>query len=351
MKQYWWALVIGGAVILEVLTAPATSSHGWKLQHSGMPGAVQFTVNRSRPGRTWTNSNTVPLSSFQGFSVDMLDHGGPARFEYVHDAGKLVCEGHFAWGRGLGSYTFTANPEFVASLRQLGYGALDADDGFQMMMADVSLDFVKSVSEAGIHASTRQLIDLRTRGVNSNFIRETYHAGYRNLSAQDYMDLRSHGVDGRFLRDLRDYGYDLRSDEIVNLRVHGVRADFMADLKRAGYDLTASEISELGMRGVNSAFLRDLRMYGLRPAASDLVQFRMRGVSADYLKDLADAGYGSLTADEVTDLRSHGVPARFRAPGEEPGLSVHSQGTGGFTPARRGWPISSDVARCRDARS
>jgi len=283
----------------------------WKLKSSETARTVQLTIKRSRWSSNWSTTNEVPLSSLRGLSPDQLARGGKARFEYVQDAGRLICEGSFSWGRGSGTFTFSPNDQFVSNLERMGYEAPDDDQLFSMLMLNVGLEFARGVRDAVPDASTKQLIELRIHGVSLDYIREAGEAGYKDFTAKDYVQMRIHGVDTGFLRGLHASGYKLQAGEICDLRIHGVSAEFVKELKQAGYDLTAKQITELSIQGVNSEYLRELKSYGLRPPPSDLIDFRIHGVSPEYLKGLKDAGYGNLTADQITQLRIHGVRAEF----------------------------------------
>lgn len=285
------SLLIWGGVILAVMVGIGQESQqSWKLRPNGNSDSVQFTIHRFKPGSNWSRSQDAPLSQFHNLSMSTLERGGRAEFEYLTDAGKLICKGSFSWNSGAGSFAFVPNPDFVAELRSLGYGAPSQDQVFEMLMSGVSLDFARAVRDAGLHASAGQLLELR-----------------------------HHGVNAEFLRDLKGNGYDLSAADVIELRNHGVSSDFLRDLKRAGYMIPVSQIVELRMHGVGSDFLRDLKSLGLHPRAGDIVQFRMHGVSPDYLSDLKAAGYGELTADQVVELRQHGVPTDFALEAQELG--------------------------------
>ncbi|PYT27354.1 MAG: hypothetical protein DMG57_18625 [Acidobacteria bacterium] len=305
-------LLVLGSLLAAALFLPGSDWHQeWKLKPSDSVNSLHFTVKRSKWGNNWSTSNDVPLSSFHGLSPDLLAHGGRAKFEYVHDAGRLICEGSFFWGRGSGSFTFAPNAQFVSELERLGYEAPNDDQLFSMLMTDVSLEFARGVRDVVPYASTKQLIELRIHGVTLAYIREARQAGYKDLTAQDYVEMRIHGVETDFLRDLKSFGYNLQARDIVELRIHGVSSEFVGGLKQAGYDLSAKQITELRIHGVDSEYLRELKSYGLQPGATDLVQLRIHGVSPDYLKGLKDAGYGQLPANEITELRIHGVQTDF----------------------------------------
>ena len=278
-----------GAVILGVMAAATLLAFSedwgaqWRITPSLSINKVHLTVRALNHHGEWSNSRDVPLDRFRGFSLSMLASPGPAKFEYVADAGRLICEGRFLLGAGSGSYTFAADPAFASALQQMGYDAPDDDQLFSMLMMDISRAFAREIRDAGLRPSISDLLQLRIHGVTLDYIREARHSGYENFTAEDYIQLRIHGVETAFLRDLKATGYDLRAADIVQLRIHGV----------------------------DSGYLRDLKNYGLKPEASDLTQMRMHGVSPEYLKGLKDAGYDDLRVEEIDQLRNHGVDTRF----------------------------------------
>jgi hypothetical protein len=305
-------LMIGGAILVAVVMAVAQEANKeWKLKTTGTPDILRFTVRRFKPGSEWSSTRDVPRSHFRGLSIETLEHGGPAKFEYVEDAGSLACTGRFSWTGGSGDYTFVPNPQFADEMHKLGYMAPDRDQQFSMMIMGVTLDFARGVKDAGLRASTEQLIDLRAHGVTMEYIAEARRGGYQNFLAQDFIEMRDHGVRSDFLRDLKTYGYNLDARGIVMLRDHGVNTEFIRDLKQAGYDLPAREITELRDHGVSTEYLRELRDNGLRPKAGELTQLRDHGVTPEFLKGIHDAGYDKLDADEIVQLRDHGVEAKF----------------------------------------
>jgi hypothetical protein len=296
-RRFAPALIVVGAVLLAALLAGQESGTAWKLSRGSSADMVHFTIERWSRGSHSSTGNDVPLSRFRGFSTSVFDIGGKTRFEYVQDAGRLVCEGSFTFGRGSGTFTFVPDPNYSAELRRLGYMEPDSDQLFTMMMVGVDLDFARAVRNSGLNASTNQLIELRIHGVTVDYIRDMEAAGYRGLSVQNYVDLRIHGVTPEFVRDLKAAGYDLAAQQVIELRIHGV----------------------------DTGFLRSLKTYGLQPRASELVELRIHGVTPEYLKGLKDAGYGDLSADKITQLRIHGVSTDFIHDTKDLGYSFTAQ--------------------------
>ena len=278
-----------GAAIVGVMAAATLLAFSedwgarWRITPSLAANKVHFTVRAFNGHGEWNNSRDVSIDSFRGFSLSMLASPGPAKFEYVADAGRLICEGRFLLGTGSGNYTFAADPAFVTALQQMEYDTPDDDRLFSMLMMDITREFAREIHDAGLRASSQDLIALKIHGVTLDYVREARRAGYQDFTAEDYTQLRIHGVDTKFLRDLKDAGYNLRAADIAQLRIHGI----------------------------DSRYMRDLKSFGLKPEASDLTQMRIHGVTPEYLKGLKDAGYENLRVEEVDQLRNHGVDTRF----------------------------------------
>jgi hypothetical protein len=272
--------IVVGAVLLAALLASQERHDDWSLSRGGAPDTVRFQISHSSRHSKWSQSNDVPLLSFHGLNPSQ---SGPVNFEYIEDAGTLLCKGRFSFGTGSGTYLFQPNPKFVRALTDLGYNAPSEDQAFSLMLSHVTLDFARGVRDAGVNATTGQLIELRNRGITLPYIRETQNAGYTTFTASDFMELKSHGVS----------------------------TDFLRALKHAGYELPARQITELHSHGVNTDYMRDLDIYGLRPKPSDIVQMKNHGVNPEYLKNLKDAGYGDLASNQITDLKNHGLDPQF----------------------------------------
>ena len=303
-------LIAGGTILLAALLALGQEGRQeWKLARAS-GDKVRLTLEQWKPGNHASTSTDVPFDRFRCLPPSIFSSGGPAKFEYVQDAGRVICEGSFSRGQGAGTFTFAPDPDFVTDLKKLGYDVPTAEQLFSMLLMNVGVEFARSVRDAGLHASTGQLIDMRIHGLSSDYIRETQRAGYRDFGPQDFIEMKIHGVQPPFLRDLKEAGYQLSAKQVVELRIHGV----------------------------NSEFLQDMNDYGLQPKAPDMVQLKIHGVSAEYLKGLRDAGYGDLSVDRIAELRIHGVSTDFIrdskalgynfTPSEIVNLRIHGLDTG-----------------------
>ena len=304
MKVSSETMIIAGALLLAALMAGQEARNEWKLTGSGTPGMVHFGIQRSSPGNRNSYSSDVPLSAFRGLNPGQ---SGLAKFEYVADAGTFACEGRFSFGAGSGSYTFRENPRFVAELQQLGYDAPREDQLFHMAVMQISLDFARGIREAGLLASTDQLVELRIHGVSLSYIRETQNAGYRDLTPRDYVEMKIHGVGTDFLRAVKHAGYEIPSRQIIEMKIHGIGVEYIRDLGIYGLKPEPTDLVQMKIHGIDPDFIREARDLGYRFTARELIELKIHGVGGDYLRNLKASGMRDLSAEQITRLKIHGV--------------------------------------------
>jgi hypothetical protein len=79
-------------------------------------------------------------------------------------------------------------------------------------------------------------------------------------------------------------------------------------MKDAGYgNLSADEMVQLRIHGVQTAFAKDARELGYGFTPEDLVQLLIHGVDGAYLRKIRDAGMRNLNAEQIAKLKMHGV--------------------------------------------
>jgi hypothetical protein len=297
MKHSIDVLVVFFCAAFALLSQAQSWDQEWRMKKSSEAGKVHFAIERSRPGSRWNHSSDMPVEHFQGLSLQALSNGGPAKFQFVRDAGRLLCEGQFTMGRGIGSFEFKANPQYSTELQRLGYEEPQENQLFSMLMADVSLEFARGVKQANVPSTTKQLLDMRIHGVTLDYIQRMRAGGYTTLDARNYIDMR----------------------------IHGVTPELVAELKKAGYDIPASKVVEMKIHGVSPDYIRALNSFGLRPDASEVVQMRIHGVSPEYLKTLKDSGHADLDVRQVVNMRIHNVSPEFVQESRKLGYSFTSK--------------------------
>jgi len=256
-KARLWSVGVVASVLLATAAIVALGQvwrGEWELRPGRSADAVRLELRQLQFGRGMSTTLDVQMSELRGFSPGILSGSGPAKFEYIHDAGRLIFEGAFRSGAGSGTFTFEPDPDFPRELERLGYDApsLDRRRHLSMVFLDVNLDFARAVRDAGFHASAQELIELRVHGVTPEYMKALQDAGYSGLRVEEITRLRIHGVQPDFIQEARRLGHNFTPPELVELRIHGVNAAYLQRLQDAGMrNLTASEIARLRIHGVD----------------------------------------------------------------------------------------------------
>lgn len=310
----------------------------WEIEYQ----ARQYYI-RIRFGRNWST----------GFSVDaaeLLRDADPAgsSFKLQRDAGTFYLKGEFEregdelWGEG--ECFFRANPEYTASMEELGYRLDDRDDLLTLAVHDVTLAYVRGLDSLGyddlslqellrarIHGVTPELIleleelgyrnlrlntlvKMQVHRVESTFIKDLGRLGYKDLSPETLVKMRVHDVSPEYIEELAELGYNgLRSEELVKMQIHYVEPDFIRDLAELGYgDLSENRLVEFRIHGVAPRFVEDLAELGYKDLEpSRLVEFRIHGVTPDFIEDLAEFGYKDLKPSRLVEFRIHNVSSGY----------------------------------------
>ena len=260
----------------------------------------------SDPARA-TVTLTRAMSRCPRFAASIPARVDPPNSNMSPMPARFACEGRFSFGAGSGSYTFRENPRFVAELQQLGYDAPREDQLFNMAVMQITLDFARGIREAGLLASTDQLMELRIHGVNLSYIRETQNAGYRDLTPRDYVEMKIHGVGTDFLRALKHAGYDIPSRQVIEMRIHGIGVEYIPDLGIYALKPEPGDLIQMKIHGIDPEFIREARDLGYRFTARELIDLKIHGVGGDYLRNLKASGMRELSAEQITRLKIHGV--------------------------------------------
>jgi hypothetical protein len=318
MKVSEIALILGALVVFVATQAQnRADTQEWSLRSARDAKKVQLTVEVDRRngfGRNhWRNTHDIEWAALRGIGPDQLDKLMAAvKFDILRDAGTLHCEGRTGLGRASGTFRFEPNAAFSKQMRELGYSEPTDEQMFSMAMHDVSLAFARKAVDAGLQASTKELIEMRVHGIDEEYIGATRDSGYPDLTARNLIDFRIHGVSPDFLGDLRETGYRLSPREVVEMRIHGVSSEFIAAVRAAGYkQIDAGDIRDMRIHGVSVEYLRALKNYGLTPKPRELIEMRIHGIDPEFLRSLRDAGYQELSARETIELKNHGVPGDF----------------------------------------
>ncbi|HTX41192.1 MAG TPA: M56 family metallopeptidase [Acidobacteriaceae bacterium] len=285
-----------------------TWRHEWKLtRHDSSSSSVQLTlISRSDDGNDREDNQDVPLSSLAGFSLSMLDRDGPVKFEYVRDAGRIVCEGRVSGGRASGPFTVVLDPSFVASLEKMGYAAPDDDEAFSLVTSDVTLGYAQAVRDTGLTSSVSDLVHLRDHGVSSDYVRAVRQEGFTNLTASDISDLRDHGVDPSYLKAIKAADPSLSINAIDSLYDHGVKPDYYQSMKASAPQLSIGQVDSLYDHGVEPNTYTGFASVDPKLSIDEINSLRDHGVKPEYYRGMKSVN-PNMSIGQIDSLYDHGV--------------------------------------------
>lgn len=206
-------VLIGAMILLSPAAAQAQSVSGtwttrlWTSERAGVEMVqLQMDIDRSGRGR-WNMGTSVALAALRGLSREQAaGSASDVRFEMVREAGTVAFTGNIRDGRGSGTFSFTASPEYAQRMAALGFSDLDSPELFSCAIHDVTTAYVG------------ELRDL----------------GYRDLDEDELMSFAIHGVQPQFIRDLNALGYeDIDADELVTMRIHGITPEWVRGIREA----------------------------------------------------------------------------------------------------------------------
>lgn len=234
---------------------PKSYQGEWSLNNWKPGDSLRLELTRRTSTSSWTWSCDLPFSDLSGLTREQLRAARSAvSFTIDRDAGAFVFDGTVMLGLGGGAFRFVPNPAFAPELRALGYGDLGEEDVFTMALRDVSLSFARVARRLSPQiVDAKDLVRLRDRGVDGDYLRALAESGYTGLTADDVVKLRERGVDAGFVKGLVAAGLGRASvEEIIRLREHGVDAEYVARVRASGFEnLTVEQIVRLHDHGVD----------------------------------------------------------------------------------------------------
>ena len=183
------SVLVSGPVDQQSAASAAAMSGTWRARLSETwtrrDGERWVSLNLQRDGDhnygTSVRQSELEAAGIRGESFS----GSNVHFSLPRAAGRFEFEGSFDSGRGGGTFRFTPNGAFIASLQKTGR-QVSSDDALRLALHDVDQAFIASIEAAGYKGvSIEDLIKMRIHGVDADYIGGLRKAGYTSLSVED----------------------------------------------------------------------------------------------------------------------------------------------------------------------
>ena len=273
------------AVCAAVLTAPLAMLQPWRNAEAS-----------ERKDRASVNSINPPNLPFP---ANLLIRS----FKEPEERQKQVGE-----GQGAGQVSGQAQGQGKS-------GELTVDQLIEMKTAGVTPEYIESIRKLGYSELTaKQATELRGLGVDEEFVKQARGWTNGNLSIEDLVELKAIGMSPEFINGMKQAGYgELPIKQLVEMRAVGVNPEFVESMRRAGFDkLTADELTELKAMGVNEAFVKEAQGWGFgKLSLDDLVEIKAIGINPEYARSMKALGFDNLSLDKLVEMKSVGVNEDF----------------------------------------
>lgn len=258
----------------------------------------------------------IKLAELTGIERAQIATGGAGvRFQLKRRAGRFDFDGTFARGKGTGTFSFTAEPEFIASMERAGYAQGLRQNLFGYAIRDFGGQLADELLALGVEPPTAdELQQMQVHGVTVEFVKELKSLGYEPRSIKQLVSMKVHGASIEFIKSLTALGYAAPSlDELISMRVHGVSLKFIKDLEALGYERPPLNVlTSMRVHGATLEFISALKSLGYeRLPLEQLVALRVHGVTPDYIQRLNAAGHANVPVERLIDLRAFQLPEEF----------------------------------------
>jgi cold shock CspA family protein len=315
MKAYFRTIALGAlafALLVSITVFADTIRGTWSAELSQKhPDQVQ--LNLYRASRHSQMGHSIALSQLQGLeSFSVNGAKVPVKFRLVRDAGTIEFDGTFNQGLGHGEFTFTANPDYISAMKQMGFPNAE-NKTFELAMLDVSQAYTKEFLSLGFNPDLDDLIKGRIFNVNREQVDGLKAVGATGLSLEKLVQYRIFNVNPEYVREMRAAYPSLSLEKLVEMRIHKATPEFAKEMANLGYaNLDADQLIAFRIHGVTPEFIREIGEMGFKNLDADqLVQFRVFGVNAEQIKELATEGYTHLHADQLVQFRIHHIDNTF----------------------------------------
>jgi hypothetical protein len=252
-------------------------------------------------------------SELQGLDPAAV-HGqhSAVKFRLVREAGTLQFEGSFNEGRGYGEFTFAANPEFLAAMKEMGY-SIHEDKPFVLTLIDMTRAYIQELRSLGFHPDLDKLIEARIFNINREQVNGLKAVGVSDLALDKLVQYRIFHVTPEYIQQMRAAFPGISLEKMPEMRIHNVTPAFASEMSRLGYSgLNVDQLIAFRIHNVTPDFITEMDKLGFNKLDADrLVQFRIFNVNANQIQDLAKEGYKNLSADELVNFRIHHIDTEF----------------------------------------
>jgi len=248
---------------------------------------LSFTRRTSENGGKNQHGSSFLYSELEGLTRQQAESGGPVSFRLVREAGIIECQGTFANGKGSGTFSFTANRNFVDAMKVRGF------------------DFERLPAKGDNGSPLDKLFAATTLNVTTALADDLKAANFGDLDVDDLFKAAIFKIDGKFMAEMKATGFpNLGMEDLVKARIFKVDADYVRQVKDMGFtDQGFEGLVKFRIFKVTPEFLNELRAAGLdKMDAEDIVKARIFKIDGEFIRQ-ARAEDPNITMEELVQIK------------------------------------------------
>ncbi|KUJ62423.1 peptidase M56, BlaR1 [Flavobacteriaceae bacterium CRH] len=312
-----------------------------------------------------SDENDNSSNNFQLSELSNLPRDKQGEFTLTREAGTMFFTGKFEGDKGMGTYKFTANKAYSATmqkegidvakdedfmvffmvnikvsyvqmLKKQGYTKLDKDQVIPLAALDVNEAYITSIKQAIPDIDLENLVPFKSLGVDKAYIEEIRNAGYKDISPSNIIAMKSQGIDGKYIADVRNSNNKSNDnnnrndndksndngkandnndndDDIIAFKALNIDKAFIDSFKKVGYNtISNSDLIALKSLNVNSEYINGFQKLGYKNIKlDDLIAMKSLNITTEYVKDFEKAGYKNIKTDDLVALKSQNITSDF----------------------------------------
>lgn len=297
-----------------------------------------------KSGEKDNSSSTFQLSEFNDLQRDKQ-----GTFTLTREAGMMTFTGKFEGDKGTGTYKFTADKNYQATMlkegikitdddlmvffmvnikqsyvqmvKQKGYTNPDKDQLIPLVALDVNEAYIASIKQAIPDIDLDNLVPFKSLGIDKAYIEEIRKSGYKDLTPGNIIALKSQGIDGKFIADVRSAAKannnsenDSNSDDdVLAFKALNIDKAYINSLKEAGYDhLSNDDLIAMKSLNVKAEYIRDFQKAGFANIApDDLIALKSQNITPVLVQQYKDLGFTNLKMDDIIGANATGATPAF----------------------------------------
>ncbi len=253
-----------------VIVAQTSLTGNWTAKTKAeTPDKIYLSFERSneKGGRNQMGQS-YNFNDFQGLSREQALNNGAVRFSLVREAGTIDCEGSFTNGKGVGTFRFTANPQFVSAMKSRGFdfeknSSKNDRDTENRLFAATTLNVTTALADDLLSANFGKLdVDDLFKAaifkVDSKFMREMKASGFANLEFEDLVKAQIFKIDADFVRQVSAMGFSNEPFEsLVKMRIFKITPEFISEVRNTGVNnASVEELVRMKIFKIDGEFIR-----------------------------------------------------------------------------------------------